>query len=166
MNFFHLIIVTKKLFIMKNYLLLFFCSVFFILNSCKDNDENTEYKTPITVQQIGKGDLVGNNIPQQNMVITTSAQWNTLLNNLDASNNISGGFTETNIDFNQFMIIATFDQVFSNGGHSIDIITVDENPQSIVVDIEKLLTGNATSVVTQPYHIVKIPKSTKPVLFQ
>ena len=97
---------------MKNYLLLFFCAVFFILNSCNSNDENTEYKTPITVQQIGKGDLVGNNIPQQNMVITTSAQWNTLLNNLDASNNISGSFTETNIDFNQFMILATFDQVF------------------------------------------------------
>ncbi|UFH31758.1 protease complex subunit PrcB family protein [Chryseobacterium sp. C-71] len=151
---------------MKNYLLLFFCSVFFILNSCNDNEENTDYKTSINVQQIGKGDLVGNNIPQQNTVITNSAQWNTLLSNLDASNNISGGFTETNIDFNQFMIIATFNQVFPNGGHSIDIITVDENPQSIVVDIEKLLTGNATSVVTQPYHIVKIPKSTKPVLFQ
>ncbi|MCY0978120.1 protease complex subunit PrcB family protein [Chryseobacterium wangxinyae] len=151
---------------MKNYLLLLFCSVFFILNSCRDQEENTESKTPVTVQLIGKGDLVGNNIPQQNTVITTSAQWNTLLNNLDASNNISGGFTETNVDFNQFMIIATFDQVFPNGGHSIDIIAVDENPQNIIVDVEKLLTGNVTAVVTQPYHIVKIPKSTKPIIFQ
>jgi hypothetical protein len=151
---------------MKNYLLLFFCSIFFILNSCQDNEKDSEYKTPITVQQIGKGDLVENNIPQQNTVITTSAQWTALLNNLDASNNISGSFTETNIDFTQFMIIATFDQVFPNGGHSIDIITVDENPQNIIVDVEKLLTGNVTTVVTQPYHIVKIPKNTKPVLFQ
>lgn len=151
---------------MKNYLLLFFCSVFFILNSCSENEETIESKTPIAVQQIGKGDLVGNNIPQQNTVITTSAQWTTLLTNLDASNNISGGFTETNIDFNQFMIIATFDQVFPNGGHSIDIMTVNENAQNIEVDVEKLLQGNVTTVVTQPYHIVKIPKSTKPIIFQ
>lgn len=149
---------------MKN-LFLFFCSVFFILNSCTDN-ENTEYKTPVAIHQIGKGNLVGNYIPQQNTVITTTAQWTALLNSLDSVNNISGSFTETNIDFNQFMVIAVFDEVFPNGGHSIDIITVDENPQNIVVDLEKLLTGNATSVVTQPYHIVKIPKSTKPVLFQ
>ncbi|CAD7799752.1 hypothetical protein CHRY9390_03287 [Chryseobacterium aquaeductus] len=151
---------------MKNYLLLFFCAVFFTLNSCNSNDENTEYKTPISIQQIGKGNLMGNYLPQQNMVITTSAQWNALLNNVDATNNTSGSFTETNIDFNQFMVIAVFDEVYPNGGHSIDIITIDDTPQSIVVDLEKLLTGNATSVVTQPYHIVKIPKSTKPVVFQ
>lgn len=151
---------------MKKYLLLFLCSIFFIISSCSDNEENTESKTPVTVHQIGKGDLVGTYVPQQNMVITTTAQWSALLSNLDAFNNISGGFTETNIDFNQYMIIAVFDDVYSNGGHSIDIMTVDENLQNIVVDVEKLLTGNVTTVVTQPYHIVKVQKSTKPVLFQ
>jgi len=151
---------------MKKYLLSFIYSLFLVISSCSDNDGNTEAKTPIIVLQIGKGNLVGNNVPQQNMVITTSAQWNTLLTTLDSVNNTSGSFTETNIDFNQFMIIAVFDQVFPNGGHSIDIITVDDNPQNITVDLERLLTGNVTSVVTQPYHIVKIPKSTKPVVFQ
>lgn len=152
---------------MKKYVLLFLCSIFFIISSCSsDNDENTESKTPVTIHQIGKGNLVGTYVTQQNMVITTTAQWSALLSNLDASNNISGGFTETNIDFNQYMIIAVFDEVYSNGGHSIDIMTVDENLQNIVVDVEKLLTGNVTTVVTQPYHIVKVQKSTKPVLFQ
>ncbi|MBW8523949.1 protease complex subunit PrcB family protein [Chryseobacterium chendengshani] len=151
---------------MKKYLLLFVCSIFLVINSCTDSDVNIETKTPVTVQQIGKGNLVGNYVPQQNMVITNSTQWNTLLNTLDSVNNTSGSFTETNIDFNQFMVIAVFDEVFPNGGHSIDIITVDDNPQNIVVDLERLLTGNLTTVVTQPYHIVKIPKSTKPVLFQ
>ena len=152
---------------MKKYLLLFLCSILFITSSCSsDNDENTEGKTPVPVHQIGKGNLVGTYVTQQNMVITTTAQWSALLSNLDASNNISGGFTETNIDFNQYMMIAVFDEVYSNGGHSIDIMTVDENLQNIVVDVEKLLTGNVTTVVTQPYHIVKVQKSTKPVLFQ
>ena len=95
---------------MKKYVLLFLCSIFFIISSCSsDNDENTESKTPVTIHQIGKGNLVGTYVTQQNMVITTTAQWSALLSNLDASNNISGGFTETNIDFNQYMIIAVFD---------------------------------------------------------
>lgn len=151
---------------MKKYLLSFFCSIFLIISSCSDNDGNVETKTPVNVTQIGKGNLMANYVPQQNMVITTSSQWNTLLNTLDSVNNTSGSFTETNIDFNQFMVIAVFDQVFPNGGHSIDIISIDDNPQNMTVDLERLLTGNATSIVTQPYHIVKIPKSTKPVVFQ
>ena len=166
LSFFHLIIVTKKLFIMKNYLLIFFCSIFFILNSCSDNEQTAESKTPIMISQIGKGEMVGKDIPQQNTLITNSTQWNNFLTILNNPNNISNGFTETNIDFNQFMVIAVIDQVYLNGGHSVDIITVDEDPQNIFVDVEKLLPGNLTAVVTQPYHIVKIPKSTKPVIFQ
>lgn len=151
---------------MKKYLLLFVCLIFSIISSCSDNEDTIESKTSVTIHQIGKGNLMEDYVPQQNMVITNSTQWTQLLNDLDNVNNVSDGFTETNIDFNQYMVIAVFDQVYNNGGHSVDIITVDDNPQNIVVDVEKLLTGNVTSVVTQPYHIVKIPKIAKPVIFQ
>ena len=147
---------------MKKYLLLFLFSVICIMHSCSDNNENIMNKAPIPVQQIGKGNLIGNYVPQNNMIITTSAQWNTLLTTLGSV----GGMTQTNVDFNQDMVIAVFDQVYTNGGHSIDIIAVDENQQNIVVDVEKLLSGDVTTVVTQPFHIVKIPKSIKPVVFQ
>lgn len=150
---------------MKKLLLLLLISILFFNYSCTDKDENIESKTPINLQLIGKGELIGNSLPQQNLVITNSAQWTTLLNTLDANNNVSGGFTETNIDFNQYMVIAVFDQTYLNGGHSIDIMTVNENSQNIEVDVEKLLQGNVTSIVTQPYHIVKIPKTAKPVIF-
>lgn len=63
------------------------------------------------------------------------------------------------------MVIIVIDAVYPNGGHSVDIMTVDENPQNIEIDVEKLLQGNVTTVVTQPYHIVKIPKIQKPVIF-
>lgn len=150
---------------MKKLLLLLLISVLFINYSCNDKDENIESKTPINFQLIGKGELIGNSLPQQNLVITNSAQWTTLLNTLDANNNVSGGFTETNINFNQYMVIAVFDQTYLNGGHSIDIVAVDETAANLEVNIEKLLQGNATSIVTQPYHIVKIPKIAKPVIF-
>ena len=147
---------------MKKYLFLFMFSVICIMHSCSDNNENIVNKAPIPVQQIGKGNL-RNFTPQNNMVITTSAQWNNLLTT--TLDNVVG-MTQNNVDFNQYMVIAVFDQMYTNGGHSIDIITVDENPQNIVVDIEKLLTGDATTIPTQPFHIVKIPKNTKPVVFQ
>ncbi|QQV01500.1 MULTISPECIES: protease complex subunit PrcB family protein [Chryseobacterium] len=150
---------------MKKLLLLLLIPILFFNYSCTDKDENIESKTPINLQLIGKGELIGNSLPQQNLVITNSAQWTTLLNTLDANNNVSGGFTETNINFNQYMVIAVFDQTYLNGGHSIDIMTVNENSQNIEVDVEKLFQGNVTSIVTQPYHIVKIPKIAKPVIF-
>lgn len=150
---------------MKKLLLFLLISVLFINYSCNDKDENIESKTQINFQLIGKGELIGNSLPQQNLVITNSAQWTTLLNTLDANNNVSGGFTETNIDFNQYMVIAVFDQTYLNGGHSIDIIAVDETASNLEVNVEKLLQGNVTSIVTQPYHIVKIPKIAKPVTF-
>ena len=154
---------------MKKHLLILLCSIFFMTISCSgnhDNDEQLENKNQINFQLIGKGNLTGNYTAQQNIVITNTTQWNNFLIQIDGQNNHpSAGFTETNIDFNQFMVIIVIDAVYPNGGHSVDIMTVDENPQNIEIDVEKLLQGNVTTVVTQPYHIVKIPKILKPVIF-
>lgn len=150
---------------MKKILFLLLASILFINYSCDNKDENIESKTQINFQLIGKGELIGHDLPQQNLVITNSAQWTALLNTLDSSNNVSGGFTETNIDFNQYMVIAAIDQTYLNGGHSIDIVSVDETALNIEVNVENLSPGNLTTVVTQPYHIVKIPKIAKPVTF-
>lgn len=153
---------------MKKHLLLLLCSILLILTSCRDNnDENIESKNQINFQLIGKGNLMGSSYaPPQNTAITNSTQWNNFLNQIDSSNNHpSSTFTETNIDFNQFMVILVVDSVYPNGGHSVDIMTIDENSQNIEVDVEKLLQGDVTTVITQPYHIVKIPKILKPVTF-
>ncbi|MCX8532884.1 hypothetical protein [Chryseobacterium luquanense] len=153
---------------MKKHLLLLLCSILFISISCRNEDEEqVESKAQINFQLIGKGNLMGSSYaPPQNTVITNSTQWTNFLNQIDGPNNHpSSGFTETNIDFNQFMIILVVDAVYPNGGHSVDIMTIDENAQNIEVDVEKLLQGDVTAVITQPYHIVKIPKIIKPVVF-
>ena len=154
---------------MKKHLLLLLCSIFFLTISCRDNnddDEQLKSKSQINFQLIGKGNLTGSYTAQQNTVITNTTQWNNFLSQIDGQNNHpSTDFTETNIDFNQFMVIVVIDAVYPNGGHSVDIMTVEENPQNIEIDVEKLLQGNVTTVVTQPYHIVKIPKILKPVIF-
>ncbi|MCA6067624.1 protease complex subunit PrcB family protein [Chryseobacterium sp. RG1] len=150
---------------MKRILLLAYITSALFMISCHENEENTIATVPVNSQLIGKGFISSHSMPQQNTAITNITQWNNFLTTLDSTHNVSGSFTETNIDFNQYMLIVAFDQVYNNGGHSIDIIAIDESSQSINVDIEKLLQGNATSVITQPYHIVKIPKILKPVVF-
>ncbi len=148
----------------KNLLLTVAISILSMI-SCQETEENAAASIPINSQLIGKGVISSHSMPQQNIAITNTTQWNNFLATLDSTYNVSGSFTETNIDFNQYMLIVAFDQVYNNGGHSIDIIAIDETSQSINVDIEKLLQGNTTSVITQPYHIVKIPKIVKPVVF-
>jgi len=85
---------------------------------------------------------------------------------MNSVNNVSDNFQEINIDFSQYQIIAVFDKIYSNGGHSIDIINVKENGKSITVVVNNLLTGDATSVIAQPFHIVKIPKTEKQIIFE
>lgn len=152
---------------MKKILLLVICSLFCILNSCQENDEqNVAIQTPLNFTLIGKGNFYGGTyVTPQQSVFTTTTEWNNFLAQVNSSGNVSNSFTETNIDFNQFMIIAAVDQVRNSGGHSIDIMTAVENPLNITVDVEKLLNGNLTTVITQPYHIVKIQKNVKTVIF-
>ena len=152
---------------MKKYLLILISALFFILNSCQDDEQNAVAPTPITFSLIGKGNFYGGTyLTPQNSVITNNADWNNFLAQADATNNVSGSFTETNVNFNQFMIIVAVDQVQNSGGHSIDIMSAIEHPLNITVEVDKLLIGDATTVITQPYHIVKIQKSTKPMIFQ
>ncbi|UYN85244.1 MAG: protease complex subunit PrcB family protein [Cyclobacteriaceae bacterium] len=134
--------------------------IFLFAFSCEE--KKVDKPQIFEVITIGKGDLNGTqNIPKQNLVITNQTEWTDLLNVMETVSNI----TETNVDFTRFHIIAVFDEVKGNGGHSIDITEVVEAEDSINVKVENLKTGDATLIITQPYHIVKFTKSSKPVVF-
>jgi hypothetical protein len=164
---------------MKNLFLLF---ISFIIVSCNNNDEPTPQPIPtpvpfvpmtITSSLVGKNRLNGSEgVNQQENVINNETVWNNLKNQIDSYYSTFGinyteqYFAETTINFNNFTVIAVFDQVYGTGGHSIDITNITEYENNIVVTVENLQTGNASTVITQPYHIVKIPKATKPIVFE
>lgn len=144
--------------------------VFLLAFSCHEDDKPQTPQTPqsFEVVLIAKDDLPGNGaekIPKQLLIISNNNDWLALINAMNTTINVSKSFTETSIDFNRFRIIAAFDDIKQNGGHSIDITEVVETDDSIKVKIENLKKGDATSVITQPFHIVKITKSEKPVVF-
>ncbi len=136
------------------------------LNCVKDTPFEPK---PLHFIEIGKGKLYGaggENISQSNHVITNTTDWQSLMNQMDSNNNIvTDSFEETNIDFTIYFVIAVFDAIHGNGGWSIDILSIVEMEDLIGIEVTNLETGNGLSYVTQPYHIVKIPKSSKPFVF-
>lgn len=142
--------------------------LFLIFSSCSSDTTNNE--SVIIPTQIGIGSLYGagdENIGQQNVVITNQANWTALINQMDLVNNTSSTFTEVNIDFANYQLLVVFDQVRATGGFSIQIDSVTETENTIEASVSMTSPGEvATMVITQPFHIVKIPISTKPIVFQ
>ncbi|MDG1822350.1 MAG: protease complex subunit PrcB family protein [Flavobacteriaceae bacterium] len=133
---------------------------------CNNNDKINQ---KVEFTEIGKGQLFS---PYQkndfgfNLVIDNLTDWNSLIKIIDSPNNNSSNFTEINIDFSTFQVIAVFDQVHNNGGWSIDVTNITENEDTLNVYIENLQKGDLTQVLTQPFHIIKIPKMNKEIVFK
>lgn len=151
---------------MKKKITILIITIIIGLTSCNKNDDELNL---VEFTQIGQNNLYGNgeeNITKQNLVISESNSWNELIGKMNTVNYVSDEFTETDIDFANFIVIAVFDKVYGNGGHSIDIIKITENENRVIVTIRNILRGDATSIMTQPFHIVKIPKTDKLIIFE
>jgi len=151
---------------MKQIITLF--SILFLLTGCNNDDSNESNQAPVPFSVIAQDDTFPDdeNFPKSNLVIKDTQAWTAFMAKINATNNETGKFTETNIDFTKYQIIAVVDEIYKNGGHSIDITKISEEPKRINVKVEKLLKGNIATVITQPYHIVKIPKTSKKVVFK
>jgi hypothetical protein len=140
--------------------------------SCQSDDAATTNNNSIAIDfgTLGKENLYGNGVEginESNIVVNDDTSWEILLDQMTTVNNLPWNFGP-NVDFTQSTVIATFDKVQMSGGFAIDIISVTEGNGKVVVDIEKSEGGEgaATAIITQPYHIVIIPKTTLPVTFE
>jgi hypothetical protein len=116
---------------------------------------------------IGKGEITyweGFTVPKR--VITSVEEWNELKTSMRNRVHEPNTFDESDIDFSAYQVIAVFDEIRTSGGWSIDITGIVEYSDKIVVSVTNLKTGGQTTVMTQPYHIVKIPVSDKEIVFQ
>jgi hypothetical protein len=145
--------------------ILFILSILFTLTSCS-NDDSASSKVEFTDlyhADYFNGDY---NNPKANLVITDLAEWNKLLVKLDLNNKPWQNSISTDIDFEKYTVIAVIDEVRNYGGFSIDITGITQTENRIVVKVERLNSGGLATVITQPYHIVKIAKTNKEVVFE
>lgn len=142
----------------------------FLIFSCEKEKPNVAPKsTEVSSFTIAKGCLYGassEGFVEENRIITDSIAWNDLKAQMDQANEVSYQFAEQEIDFSQWTVLVSIDQVQPNGGHAIDYSSIVESDASIIATIYKEYPqGNATTVITQPFIIVKIPKTSKTIYF-
>lgn len=127
-------------------------------------------KDPQTIRftEIGKGYLSGNGaegIEKSNLVIKTKTEWETLMQKMNTTTNITDNFTETDIDFNTYMIIAVFDsnRVLFSDTTIVKVNTYHNNNINIIYTI--VVSDATVSIPGQGFHIIKISISNKEVVF-
>lgn len=139
-----------------------------VVFGCKCHKTNSKMTNTASVL-IAKGNLYGSgeeDIPKQNLVIQNQSDWDNLMAQMNKVNTVSDSFTETKIDFSKSTIIAIFANVKGSGGHKIELDISNTSENTLVKVNHTAPKGNATSVMTQPYYIAKIPKSDLPIIFQ
>ncbi|MFP4844257.1 hypothetical protein [Winogradskyella sp. PE311] len=135
--------------------------------NCKTSEKHLkmENEEPLL---ISKGNLFGagaEDIKKQNLIILNQNDWNALLTKMNSINKVTDDFTETEIDFKIYRIIAVFDELKTTGGHSIEL-DFKTNSQNVLVKVNyKSPNGMAVSAMTQPYYIAKIPNNNLPIQF-
>jgi hypothetical protein len=73
------------------------------------------------------------------------------------------------IDFDQSLVIGAFMGMQTTGGHGIAIDSVATHSDHVEVAVRSIIPGAdciTTQAITYPYHLVRIAKPGKPILFK
>lgn len=148
---------------MKRIILIF--SLLLALTSC---DKEDLPNSDVQYSLIAKGDSFPNDesLAPRHLIIKDQKAWEKLITEMNVSTNLSKDFKEINIDFNHYQVIAVIDKTQNTEGHSIDIVEITENRNTIIVKVEKLRNGNSTLKLSRPYDIIKTDKTDKKVIFE
>ncbi|WP_026754102.1 protease complex subunit PrcB family protein [Sediminibacter sp. Hel_I_10] len=139
-----------------------------VLLQCKSNVNQSNINN-LDEMLIAKGNLYGagaEGIKKQNEIITNTEEWSSLMSKMDTVNKVSEEFSETDIDFSEYSIIAVFDEVRNSGGHGLDLEIIRNSEDIVIEVIYDGPEGNATMVMTQPFYIAKIKKQDLPITFK
>jgi serine kinase of HPr protein (carbohydrate metabolism regulator) len=134
-----------------------------LLVGCPKNEEGG-------FTSLSKGSLFGNGaegFKKENIVISSKEEWKFFLSKMDTTNNVSKTF-ENAFDFSKEIIIVCMDKVRNSGGFSVEIIEAVTESDTFLIKVKTKgpkPMDMVTSVMMQPYHIIKIKKTNKKIKF-
>ncbi len=120
-------------------------------------------KNQITIEEIARGFYCGHK-QLGTHVIKNEEAWNNLWNIVETG---IPARQAPHVDFNKCVVLAAFLGTRSSGGYGITLQDAVEyaNRIEIIVQAHGPQSGITTMALTQPYHIVKVPKSDKKIDF-
>ncbi len=141
------------------------------LSSCKTPQPIDEMefatKTEIPFTSISSGFLTGNGDEgirgHEVRTIQSENQWETLRAEMNSVNETQEAVT---FDFDQTTVLAYFDEIRPSGGYAVQIVSVIETNDAVDVSVKFTSPSDvAIEIMTQPFHIVSIPKTKKKITF-
>jgi len=129
------------------------------------SQKTDKIKPKIGFETVDKGSQL-NGVEKGNYVIRTEGEWAQFWQNLHSSETSIKTLPE--VDFNGQMIIAVFMGTQPTGGYGIEIQKTIETGDEVKIVVKRTAPG-AEDIVTMsmssPYHIVKMQKTEKKLLF-
>lgn len=136
------------------------CSKDEIQHKGKLEDVNEISTVTVDFENVLNGNIHSTHpLAQNHLIIDNATDWKNLQDQIRL-------VPQTIIDFNAFTIIAVFDQPRTDTGCTIDVIDVTEFNSTLEVTIDRLNKVGLATAPSLPYHIVKIPKTDKPIIFR
>lgn len=132
------------------------------LFSCNNDDFDN---VTLSIDTVAKGEYfpyTDTEDEKEYIVIANEIHWNNIKTKIQSTDLI-----ESNIDFNTHTVIAVIDEVQSTGGYGVDIQSIVEHENEVVVgtNFTSPTNGGVTLALTRPFHFVKINKIDKTVEF-
>jgi hypothetical protein len=119
-------------------------------------------QTPgISFTTIAKGDVSGQQTSKQ-VTIRTDAEWKALWKDHAPTGKMPA------VDFSKDMVVGIFLGSKPSAGHDVEIVGVRMQDQDLVVEYVQKQPGRGTmaaQMLTEPYHLVAVPKHAGTVRF-
>ena len=116
---------------------------------------------PPAFTTIAKGDVSGQQTAKQ-VTVRTAAEWKALWNDHAPTAKMP------EIDFSKEMVVGIFLGTKSSAGHEVTIVGVRMQDKDLVVEYVQKQPGRGTmaaQILTEPYHLVAVPKHAGTVRF-
>ena len=166
---------------MKNIILITFLSLF--LFNCNSDDSPSNVDPNVFPQEMSITTIIQQNafnvihieiFSNQKLIIQNENAWNTFKTTMNEESGVVGAnftdiyFSETEIDFSQFQVVAIFDIIRTNPGSNtsgVFVTSVQEFEDSIKVNYKIVYVQTFSLFGWQGYRVIKMPKSDKEIVF-
>jgi hypothetical protein len=123
---------------------------------------------PVPFHTVAKDDGTSSRLTRRTgLVIRGERRWQRVWRKLTAT--IEPRPRRPRIDFSRHMLLVAVQGRQPSGGHRTTITGVGDTGERLIVDVDDLSPGPGcitTGVMTSPYHVVRVRRSSDPVNFQ